>query len=123
MMQVQKISEETSISDESSVRRALDKLRKVPEHELQYYLVQRDTLQATTPATRQAITLAQMEYERRANGRTRCLAVITTVISGAVGLLGVVLGVYLANGTADLVVADAAPAETQTTPATPSTDK
>ncbi len=97
MMQLQKISEETTISDAKSVQGALAKLHKVPEHELQYYLALRDTLQATTPATRQAITLAQLETDRRSNKRTWWLAVTTTGISGVVGLLGVVLGAYLSK--------------------------
>lgn len=97
MMRLQQISEETSVSDSSSVDRALKKLRKVPDHELQFYLVLRDTLQATSGATRQAITLAQLESDRRANNRTFWLAISTTGISGAVGLLGVALGAYLAS--------------------------
>lgn len=97
MMQLQQISEETTISDAESVEGALTKLKKVPEHELQYFLALRDTLQATTPATRQAITLAQMETARRAHNRTLWLAITTTGISGIVGLLGVILGAYLSN--------------------------
>ena len=97
MMQLQRISEDTTISDSKSVDRAVAKLRSVPEHELQYYLALRDTLQATSPATRQAITLAQLETSRRANKRTTWLAIATTGISGIVGLLGVILGAFLAK--------------------------
>jgi hypothetical protein len=97
MMQLQKISEETTISDAASVEGALSKLRMVPEHELQYYLALRDTLQTTSAATRQAITLAQLESDRRSNNRNRWLAITTTCISGIVGLLGVILGAYLSK--------------------------
>jgi hypothetical protein len=97
MMQLQKISEETTISDARSVEGALGKLREVPEHELQYYLALRHTLQTTSAATRQAITLAQLESDRRSNKRTRWLAITTTCISGIVGLLGVILGAYLSK--------------------------
>lgn len=96
-MQLQEIADKTTISDSESVRLALNKLKKVPEHELHFYLVLRDTLQATSPATRQAITLAQVESDRRANKRASLLAITTTVVSGVVGLVGVALGAYLAH--------------------------
>lgn len=95
MMQLQKIAEATRISDSDSVKGALKKLRKVPEHELQFYHVLRDTLNATTAETRNAITLAQVESDRRANSRTFWLAISSTIISGVVGLIGVALGAYL----------------------------
>ena len=97
MMEVQRISEATTISDSSSVRSALDALHKVPDHELEYYLVLRDTLSQTSSATRQAITLAQLESNRRANNRTRWLAISTTILSGVVGLVGVALRACLAH--------------------------
>ncbi len=94
-MEVQKISESTTLSDKASVELALKRLKKVPEHELHFYLVQRDTLQATSARTRQAVTLAQVEYDRRTNNQKKWLAWITTIISGVVGLAGVALGAYL----------------------------
>ena len=97
MMEVQKISEETKISDSTSVESALKRMRNVPAHALEYYLVLRETLAATSGATRQTITLAQVEFNRRVNNRTRWLAITTTLVSGAVGLVGVALGVYLAH--------------------------
>lgn len=97
MMKLQQIAEKTNISDSESVKAALKELRKVPEHELHFYLVLRDTLNATAANTRNAITLAQVESDRRATSRTRFLAISTTILSGAVGLIGVVLGVYLAH--------------------------
>lgn len=97
MMQVQKIAEETTISDSESVQQALRRLRKVPEHELQFYLVLRDTLQTTSAATRQAITLAKVESDRRTTSQARWLAISTTMLSGAVGLVGVVLGAFLVS--------------------------
>lgn len=96
-MLLQKIAEQTTISDSASVESALARLKKVPEHELHFYLVLRDTLNATTPSTRNAITLAQFETERRANSRTTWLAIATTGMSGIVGLVGVALGAYLAG--------------------------
>lgn len=75
---------------------ALKQLRKVSGHELHYYLVLRDTLQATSAATRKAITLAQVESDRRADVRARNLTILTNCVSGFVGLLGVILGAYLA---------------------------
>ncbi|MBK7162209.1 MAG: hypothetical protein IPH79_06715 [Sphingomonadales bacterium] len=97
MMEIQKIAESTTLADSESVKIALKRMKKVPTHELHYYLVARDTLQTTSPATRQAITLAQVESERRSANQTLSLAIITTIISGAVGLLGVLLGAYLSN--------------------------
>ena len=100
MMKLQQIAERTNISDSESVKAALKELRKVPEHELHFYLVLRDTLNATAVNTRNAITLAQVESDRRATNRTRFLAISTTIISGAVGLLGVILGAYLTHAYA-----------------------
>jgi hypothetical protein len=97
MMKLQAIAERTTISDEPSVKRALSELRSVPEHELHFYLVMRDTLQTTSPETRKAITLAQVESDRRSTARTWRLTVLTTIFSGAVGLAGVGLGAYLTN--------------------------
>jgi hypothetical protein len=95
MMGVQKISESTTLSDEASVALALEKLKAVPEHELHFFLVQRDTLNATTPKTRQAITLAQMEYDRRVQAQTESLAYRTTILSSVLGIAGVIVGVLL----------------------------
>lgn len=95
MMGVQKISESTTLSNEASVASALEKLKKVPEHELHFYLVQRDTLNATTPETRQAITLAQMEYDRRKQAQTNSLMYRTTLLSSVLGIAGVIIGVVL----------------------------
>ena len=94
-MQIQEIAKGVRFEDSDSVKLALKKMRKVPEHELHFWLVARDTLQATTLETRQTITLAQVENDRRTTFRTRWLAISTTVLSGAVGLVGVALGVYL----------------------------
>jgi hypothetical protein len=97
MMKLQGIAKETNLADSESVKQALQKMRKVPEHELHFYLVLRDTLQATAAETRQAITLAQVESDRRTTSRTRWLAITTTIFSGAVGLLGVALGAFIAK--------------------------
>jgi len=97
MMKIQEIAKQASLADSESVKHALKEMRKVPEHELHFYLVLRDTLQATAAETRQAITLAQVESDRRTTSRTRWLAITTTILSGAVGLLGVALGAFLAT--------------------------
>ena len=76
MMEIQKIAESTTLADSESVKIALKRMKKVPTHELHYYLVARDTLQTTSPATRQAITLAQVESERRSANQTLSLAII-----------------------------------------------
>jgi len=76
---------------------ALRRMKAIPEDELHFYLVQRDTLQATSASTRKAITFAQAEFERRAFNQTRSLTIMTTIVSGAIGLVGVVLGAYLTS--------------------------
>lgn len=97
MMQIQEIARDAKFEDSDSVRQALEKMRKVPEHELHFYLVARDTLQSTSADTRKLITLAQVEIDRRAALQTWCLGIITTIVSGVVGLVGVGLGAYLTN--------------------------
>ena len=95
MMQIQEIANGVRFENSESVKQALEKMHHVPGHELHYYLVCRDTLQATALETRQIIALAQAESDRRSARQTRCLAIITTMLSGVVGLVGVLLGVYL----------------------------
>lgn len=96
-MELQRIAKEVSFADEESVKSALRRIRSVPEHELHFYLVLRDTLQATASETRKAITFAQVEADRRSTNRVRFLTISTTILSGLVGLAGVVLGAYLAS--------------------------
>jgi hypothetical protein len=95
MMEIQSIANSVKFEDSESLKKALQKMRKVEEHELQYYLVLRDTLQSTSSETRKMIMLAQVESERRATNNTWWLAIITTIVSGVVGLVGVWLGAYL----------------------------
>lgn len=95
MMQIQTIANDVKLEDSESLKLALQKMREVPEHELQYYLVLRDTLNSTSSVTRKMIMLSQVESERRATNKTWWLAIITTIVSGVVGLVGVLLGVYL----------------------------
>ena len=96
-MSLQKITENTDIQDQGSFKDALIELAKLPDSELHYYLVLRDTSLATNANIRKNITLAQVEWERRKTKDTRNLAVRTTLVSGAIGMLGVVLGVCLAQ--------------------------
>lgn len=96
-MKIQEIGKGIKFDNDGSVQQALERMRDVPEHELHFYLVARDTLQATTLDTRQIIALAQVEADRRTTARTRWLAIATTGLSGVVGLLGVALGAYLAQ--------------------------
>ena len=96
-MSLQKITENTDIQDQGNFKDALIELAKLPDSELHYYLVLRDTLQATSANTRKSITLAQVELERRKAKDTRNLAVITTLFSGAIGIFGVALGACLAQ--------------------------
>jgi hypothetical protein len=95
MMELQKIAKEISISDSASVKGALKRLKSVPDHELQYYIVLRDTLNSTSAETRDAITLALIESNRRDDGRKIKLSVWNTILSGLIGLAGVILGAYL----------------------------
>lgn len=95
-MQIQNIAEGVKLENSESVMQALQKMHSVPEHELQLYLVMRDTLGSTSNDTRKIIMLAQVESDRRKSNETRNLTYITTMLSGAVGIVGVILGAYLA---------------------------
>ncbi len=95
-MQIQRITEGVSFNDDDAVAKAMREMRRVPEHELHFYLVQRDTLNSTSHQTRQAIAFAQAEFDRRTTARARKHAYATTVLSSALALAGVVLGAFLA---------------------------
>lgn len=94
-MKIAEIAEGIRFEDSASVTQALVEVREVPEHELHYYLVCRDTLQSTALETRQIIALAQVEWERRKSGEANSLAYRTTVLSSVLALVGVALGAYL----------------------------
>lgn len=94
-MKVQEIAKRTTLGDEQSLTKALDDLKSTSDSDLHFYLVLRDTLNATAADTRKAITLAQVEWERRKKEETRSLAYRTTVLSGFIGILGVILGALL----------------------------
>lgn len=92
MMLLQEISERTTLSDANSMAVALKDLKKVPEHEIHFYLVQRDTLGVTSANTRQTITLAQLEYDRRKTEETRTLAQSTTRWAAGIGAIAAIIG-------------------------------
>lgn len=94
-MRIQKLASNVLSGDDKQTLAALEEIKKLPDHELHFYLVLRDTLQATSQETRKAITLAQVEAERRADARVRNLTMTSTVASGLMGLAGVILGAYL----------------------------
>lgn len=94
-MRIEEIAKETNFADEGSVDRALKKMRAVSDHDLHLFLVMRDTLNATTSDTRRKIALAQCEQDRRIAAKAMRLSRQTTVISGVIGLAGVILGAYL----------------------------
>lgn len=94
-MKLQEIAQRTTLSDKQSVDKALQELKTVSDSDLHFYLVLRDTLNATAPDTRKAITLAQVEWERRKKQETSDLAYRTTLLSGVVGILGVILGAFM----------------------------
>lgn len=96
-MELQGIAKRTTLSDKKSVAQALTELRSVSDSDLHFYLVLRDTLNSTAQETRKAITLAQVEWERRKKEEANKLAYRTTFISGGVGILGVILGAFLAQ--------------------------
>ena len=91
------------MSDAVSMATAQHDLKKCPEHELHYYLVQRDTLNATSPPTRQAITLAQLEYDRRKAEETRNLAQSTTQWAASIGAVAAIVGALLGALTTALL--------------------
>jgi hypothetical protein len=95
MMKIQEIAKGVKFENSASVTQALEQVRNVPEHELHYYLVCRDTLQSTALETRQIIALAQVEWERRKSDETNRLTYRTTVLSSVLALVGVALGAYL----------------------------
>lgn len=95
MTQIQEIARAANLGDNGSMDVAAAKLKAVSDHELHFYLVMRDTLGATSAETRKGIALAQFEADRRSRNEARWLAILTTFVSGLVGLLGVALGAYL----------------------------
>jgi hypothetical protein len=97
MTRIQDISKAADLSDIDSMKAAAERMKEVTDQELHLYLVMRDTLQATTSETRKSIALAQFESDRRSRNEARRLAFMTTFVSGIVGLLGVVLGAWLAG--------------------------
>ena len=100
-MKLQAIAAKTVLSDEASVALALAELKHVPDSDLHFYLVLRDTLQQTAQETRKAITLAQMEWERRDLVQRKGLAFRTTILSAVLGILGVILGAILGHWLAE----------------------
>lgn len=78
-------------------RGALKRMRKVSAEELHFYLVLRDTLSATAQETRRRIAFAQVEWERRNAARQTFLTITTTVLSGVLGIFGVLVGIVFAN--------------------------
>jgi hypothetical protein len=97
MTKIQEIAEAANLGDPKSMDAVAARLKTVSEHELHFYLVMRDTLNATSAETRKGIALAQFEADRRARNETRRLAIITTAVSGILALLGVALGAYLSQ--------------------------
>lgn len=97
MMALQKIAEETTLSDRESVEKALAKLKSVPEHELYFYLVYEGSVARSSGKMRNGVVLAKVELDRRRDKKERLLAYSTTILSGIVGLAGVILGVLLAS--------------------------
>lgn len=95
VMKIQEIAYGIKFENSASVTQALQQVREVPDHELHYYLVCRDTLQTTALDTRQIIALAQVEWERRKSNETHRLAYRTTVLSSFLALAGVALGAFL----------------------------
>lgn len=95
-MEVQRIAKQTNLGDGQSVKAALKELEKVSDSDLHFYLVMRDTLNATSSETRKAITLSQVEWERRKSKEASALAYRTTLLSGLVGIVGVILGALMA---------------------------
>lgn len=96
-MQLQTIAESVSLSDPDSVKIAMAKLRRVPDHELHFYLAYRGTASQASGSMRNGIVLAQVELERRRERRRSLLAYSTTTLSGLVGLGGVLIGALLAR--------------------------
>lgn len=93
------ITEGISIEDQETMKRALEEAKTIPEYEIHYYLVKRDTWgPGSMPSrTQECISLAQVEWERRKDAHTKQLTLASTVVSGAIGLVGVLLGALLAG--------------------------
>lgn len=95
MTQIQDIVAQSDLTTTSGMDAAAEKMKSVPDHEIHLYLIMRDTLQTTSPATRSAMALALFESGRRERNEARRLAFMTTFFSGVVALLGVGLGALL----------------------------
>lgn len=94
-MRIEDIAANTDIACLTSINEAKILLAEVSDYELHFYLVQKETINATTPATRKKITLAQMEYERRNSESSKQTTFKANIISACIGVVGVIIGVIL----------------------------
>lgn len=95
MTQIETIAADFDVNDTANIESAMSKLKEVSNAELHFYLVQRDTITATSANTRTKITLAQTEFDRRQFDQTERLALKTTKLSATMGIVGTILGTIL----------------------------
>lgn len=86
-----KIAKKLVQDDSYSIEDAKHDIRLVDEHELHNTI----NVFRTRPNYERAAGLSQEELNRRSGAAARRLTIISTVVSGIIGLLGVVLGVVL----------------------------
>jgi hypothetical protein len=91
------IADGTDVSSIASMNAAKKELAKLSDFELYVYLVQKETINATTPTTRRRITFAQMEFDRRNAESTKSTTFKANLLSAGIGVGGVILGFILST--------------------------
>ncbi len=92
---IHKVANEANFEDEASRLTALRKMKNFSDVQLQsVVMIPRENLAG---AWKKAAVLAEVEISRRNDEQARKLARNTTYISGLIGLVGVILGVILAE--------------------------
>jgi hypothetical protein len=73
-------------------------MKNVPDFELGYYRVVETTNQGLGTKSKQAVALAAIEAQRRTDYKTTQLTFVSTILSGGLAILGVVIGVLIGGG-------------------------
>ncbi|MGR3292007.1 MAG: hypothetical protein ACU0C9_12545 [Paracoccaceae bacterium] len=91
MGEIDELSKTYRNLSENNAKKALKRLKMVPEVDLQFWLA----LEPATQDRRVGIALARVEIDRRARQETRRLIRISTWQSGVLGFVAAIIGAIL----------------------------